>query len=67
MDEAREQIAMCENLAEVLEWAKKEVWGSLTGGENATLTAQEETAEGNGKREERARSMAKTHRSTLPF
>lgn len=41
VDEAREQIAMCENLAEVLEWAKKEVWG-LTGGENATLTAQED-------------------------
>lgn len=27
IDEAREQIAMCENLAEVIDFAKKEVWG----------------------------------------
>ncbi|KAJ1018455.1 hypothetical protein NDA18_006607 [Ustilago nuda] len=27
VDEARESIAMCKNLGEVLEWAKKEVWG----------------------------------------
>ncbi|CDU26214.1 uncharacterized protein SPSC_06408 [Sporisorium scitamineum] len=27
IDEAREQIAMCENLAELLEWTKREVWG----------------------------------------
>lgn len=27
IDEAREQIAMCENLVELLEWTKKQVWG----------------------------------------
>ncbi|SPO24292.1 uncharacterized protein UTRI_03560 [Ustilago trichophora] len=27
IDEAREQIAMCENLAELMEWSKREVWG----------------------------------------
>ena len=27
IDEAREQIAMCENLAELIHWAKRDVWG----------------------------------------
>ncbi|SPO23907.1 uncharacterized protein UTRI_03560_B [Ustilago trichophora] len=27
IDEAREQIATCENLAELMEWSKREVWG----------------------------------------
>lgn len=27
IDEARERIAMCENLVELMEWAKKDVWG----------------------------------------
>ncbi|TKY88512.1 hypothetical protein EX895_002500 [Sporisorium graminicola] len=27
IDEAREQIAMCENLAELLTWTKQQVWG----------------------------------------
>ncbi|SJX63302.1 uncharacterized protein SRS1_14123 [Sporisorium reilianum f. sp. reilianum] len=27
IDEAREQIAMCDNLAELLDWTKREVWG----------------------------------------
>ena len=49
IDEAREQIAMCENLAELLEWTKREVWGIRTGADAEQLAGMLESSEGGAK------------------
>lgn len=49
VDEAREQMAMCENLAELVKWAKREVWGIGTNsgeGEEGFRDILEEKTEG---------------------
>lgn len=46
IDEARERIAMCENLADLFEWAKKDLWGLTTADGESTIVEGEKVKYG---------------------